>query len=997
MATTLDTIAIEFGAQWTGGGIIQRIITDLNRVARATKDIYDPVKNTSAIPSANALASPFTHAGAAVLKYQTQLANVETQMRQLGQVMAGIGGKDNPFTSLAGDQQGQVAQYAALANQANALKDSIRDTAQAADGGAASIAGWVKTLAIAGAAIGVFVFGMNKLIDAFRAVKDIAQEGAGITQTAKSFEFLANSIYNTPELLDDMRRAARGTIPDLQLMSSYMTLVAGTTPQFGAALTSAIPQLLNIAKAANVLNPTLGDTTFFFESLARGIKRSEIRILDNLGLVVKVGQANKTFAANLGITVEQMTAEQKQMALLNETLRVGGLLIEQVGGNVTSLLDPYQQWDAATQNVSNSLKELTGIAFAPAIRSMADMGTALSEFAQEFSESIRIMSGQDVNFADILARNIAFMGPFIRSLDMMTDGIIRYNNAIGVLQGGGNIFEALGAFTEPDPGDFSAPFDALKPGTIRATTEAIRDGIDALAEWRESSAGFVAENGLPAFIDRVAASSGKAIPVAKDAASALRDLTTAALAVKFEKSFDNEIFFPEKRGGVTKGFNGIVNDLNRANQLIDQQLQLRAEMYQRWADIQNQAQLAQGQSWMDIFAGGEFNSDWIIGDIRNVGTAWVTTSNATREQSEKLAELNEEMGRAREKLWDLNNGIGVQGDDAEGTAKKISDLTAEISNYENVIAGIQSGITTTTSQQRIGINLDDVAIFKSFIDTVGSGGATAQVLSELAQGFNLVGESGADAMLKVSLIDGVLKNLDIQLKAGDIDTSEIPAAIQGVIAQIESDQTYAEIVTNVKVKVNEARATVDRELNLPEEDRTREISIGANLDPANRALASSLGMIEGSASAFKVEADTSPAMSEVERAVSAINNMTATLDIYGIYHAPADQPGGSAPGGGPRPQPFALGGYVNGSKGRAMAAIVHAGEFVLRPEAVDRLGVGFLNSLNRGMDSSNNVSVQNNFYGKVGGGDDVRAVILRSSHDAAEELADVLRRSGYKV
>lgn len=80
-----------------------------------------------------------------------------------------------------------------------------------------------------------------------------------------------------------------------------------------------------------------------------------------------------------------------------------------------------------------------------------------------------------------------------------------------------------------------------------------------------------------------------------------------------------------------------------------------------------------------------------------------------------------------------------------------------------------------------------------------------------------------------------------------------------------------------------------------------------------------------------------------------------------------------------------------------MAAIVHAGEFVLRPEAVDRLGVGFLNSLNRGMDSSNNVSVQNNFYGKVGGGDDVRAVILRSSHDAAEELADVLRRSGYKV
>ena len=39
MPTTLDTIAIEFGAQWTGGGVINRIVTDLSRVARATKDV----------------------------------------------------------------------------------------------------------------------------------------------------------------------------------------------------------------------------------------------------------------------------------------------------------------------------------------------------------------------------------------------------------------------------------------------------------------------------------------------------------------------------------------------------------------------------------------------------------------------------------------------------------------------------------------------------------------------------------------------------------------------------------------------------------------------------------------------------------------------------------------------------------------------------------------------------------------------------------------------
>ncbi len=80
-----------------------------------------------------------------------------------------------------------------------------------------------------------------------------------------------------------------------------------------------------------------------------------------------------------------------------------------------------------------------------------------------------------------------------------------------------------------------------------------------------------------------------------------------------------------------------------------------------------------------------------------------------------------------------------------------------------------------------------------------------------------------------------------------------------------------------------------------------------------------------------------------------------------------------------------------------MAAIVHAGEYVLRPEAVEKLGIGFLDELNRGMgSSSNSVSVQNNFYGKVDT-EQARTVIIQSARDAGDALADALLKTGYRI
>jgi hypothetical protein len=147
-----------------------------------------------------------------------------------------------------------------------------------------------------------------------------------------------------------------------------MTLTAGAGDELAKKLMESAPQLAEIAKAANKLNPALGDTAFMYESIGTGVKRAQPLILDNLGLTIKVGDANEKMAKELGKTVEQLTAEEKAMAILNATLEAGDTLIAQVGGSVESAADDFAQMEVKIKNAKDEL--LKGLA--PAISQVVD-------------------------------------------------------------------------------------------------------------------------------------------------------------------------------------------------------------------------------------------------------------------------------------------------------------------------------------------------------------------------------------------------------------------------------------------------------------------------------------------------------------------------------------------------------------------------------------------------------------------------------------------------
>jgi hypothetical protein len=279
----------------------------------------------------------------------------------------------------------------------------------------------VKAAGIAAASLAAFGIAAKQAFD-------LGAEGAALSQLSESFDGLESRLGLQIDLRKELEKAARGTIATSELEASALTLLAGTSGDLEQALGGALPQLLEIAKAANKVNPALGDTSFLFDSLARGIKRSSPLILDNLGLVIKIGEVNETAAEKLGKTVEQLTAEEKQMALLNATIAAGGTLIEQAGGNVDSLTDSYAKLEATVKNTADEMKQSIGDALRPAVDAFNETREAEEILEEALAAGVitqKEYNAESFKLSVSIGANEERMQELTSAIDMQNRGLAR--------------------------------------------------------------------------------------------------------------------------------------------------------------------------------------------------------------------------------------------------------------------------------------------------------------------------------------------------------------------------------------------------------------------------------------------------------------------------------------------------------------------------------------------------------------------------------------------
>ncbi len=350
---------------------------------------------------------------------------------------------------------------------------------------AEKLKGVLTGIGAAGAGIAIVGATMKKAFD-------LGREGAVIEQTSESFGFLMEKVNAAPDLMDQLTAASHGTISAFELQSSTMTLLAGASGELGTSLANATPRLMEIAKAANKLNPALGTTAFMYESIATGVKRAQPLILDNLGLTLKVGEANIAYAESIGKTVEEMTTQDKAMAILNATLEAGDTLIDQVGGTTDSATDSFDQLDVAVKELVDEIKK----GLAPFLKKAADgllllltrakkldnflkehtdevfkSAESWEEFVTEIQRAEEVMNTELIPGADAAAKMLEFFG--LVTLDA-TSILDDYSEAM---------FDARGE-TESNTGasdELLAAIDALRDG-VGETGEELDNFAEILIE-----------------------------------------------------------------------------------------------------------------------------------------------------------------------------------------------------------------------------------------------------------------------------------------------------------------------------------------------------------------------------------------------------------------------------------------------------------------------------------------------------------------------------------
>lgn len=101
-------------------------------------------------------------------------------------------------------------------------------------------------------------------------------------------------------------------------------------------------------KAATALGRDVQDS---ISRLTRGVTKLEPELLDELGIMVRLDEASKTYADSIGKTVSELTNFEKRQAFLNATLTEGEAKFGALGDID---VNPFDKLSAALQNIAKS-------------------------------------------------------------------------------------------------------------------------------------------------------------------------------------------------------------------------------------------------------------------------------------------------------------------------------------------------------------------------------------------------------------------------------------------------------------------------------------------------------------------------------------------------------------------------------------------------------------------------------------------------------------------
>lgn len=195
------------------------------------------------------------------------------------------------------------------------------------------------------------------------------QAASSIDQLSARAMALSDVKGNLRISIDKARASTRGLVDDFTLQKAAMAGLRYGVFQSAEGMAKHV-------EIATTLARTLGtNSNKAVEDFTLGIARQSRLILDNLGILVSVEKANKDYARSIGITVDKLTDEQKQLAFRNEAYAqaekaIKGLKIEEDSWatsiqktkvTLTNLLDAVLELPKNIVELKNEITNTIGV------------------------------------------------------------------------------------------------------------------------------------------------------------------------------------------------------------------------------------------------------------------------------------------------------------------------------------------------------------------------------------------------------------------------------------------------------------------------------------------------------------------------------------------------------------------------------------------------------------------------------------------------------------
>lgn len=173
--------------------------------------------------------------------------------------------------------------------------------------------------------------------------------GAQFRTLEKSFNRLVQVSTKGTVSLEELRKATRGTVADVDLLRAANTAMMLDLP------TEQIDELM---EAAMILGHAMGiDTAKAIESLSIGLGRQSRLVLDNLGIVFQAETAYEWYAKQLGVTSSSLDELQKREGWQLYAMEQIRSKANELGDIIDETTIKQEGWAASWKNLTTRLGE----------------------------------------------------------------------------------------------------------------------------------------------------------------------------------------------------------------------------------------------------------------------------------------------------------------------------------------------------------------------------------------------------------------------------------------------------------------------------------------------------------------------------------------------------------------------------------------------------------------------------------------------------------------